>query len=94
MEDRLNISEEWSSIFSTTTLQNKTLIVTTYLNDPYCMLTETSETKYGNDRFEGFVIDLIRELSELLGFKYVFKLVDDGKYGSVNENGTWNGLIG
>lgn len=94
MEERLNISEEWSSIFSTATLQNKTLIVTTYLNDPYCMLRDTSETKYGNDRFEGFVIDLIGELSELLGFKYVFKLVDDGKYGSVNENGTWNGLIG
>ena len=57
------------------------------------MYTESSETKIGNDRFEGFVIDLIRELSEQLGFKYVFKLVGDGKYG-VNDNGTWNGMIG
>ena len=57
------------------------------------MYTESSERKIGNDRFEGFVIDLISELSQLLGFKYVFKLVDDGKYGT-NDNGKWNGLIG
>ena len=63
------------------------------MNDPYCMYTESSETKIGNDRFEGFVVDLIRELAEQLGFKYVFKLVDDGKYGT-NDNGVWNGMIG
>lgn len=57
------------------------------------MYTESSKTKVGNDRFEGFIIDLVSELSQILGFKYIFKLVDDNAYGT-NENGEWNGLIG
>ncbi|XP_075590538.1 glutamate receptor ionotropic, kainate 2 isoform X2 [Dermatophagoides farinae] len=90
---RLKIKPEWQSTFQIGTLENKTLRVTTILNDPYCMYTESSETKIGNERFEGYIIDLVEELSKLLGFKYIFKLVDDGVYGT-NENGEWNGLIG
>lgn len=90
---RLRIKPEWQSTFQIGTLENKTLRVTTILNDPYCMYTESSETKIGNERFEGYIIDLVEELSKLLGFKYIFKLVDDGVYGT-NENGEWNGLIG
>ncbi|UXI15496.1 Death-associated protein kinase 1 [Sarcoptes scabiei] len=90
---RLRIKSEWQSIFFSGSLENKTLRVTTILNDPYCMYTESSETKVGNERFEGYIIDLVEELSKILGFKYIFKLVDDGVYGT-NENGEWNGLIG
>nr|XP_027202439.1 glutamate receptor ionotropic, kainate 2-like isoform X2 [Dermatophagoides pteronyssinus] len=90
---RLKIKPEWQSTFQIGTLENKTLRVTTILNDPYCMYTESSETKIGNERFEGYIIDLVEELSKILGFKYIFKLVDDGVYGT-NENGEWNGLIG
>ena len=75
-------------------LANQTLTVTTILNAPYCMLRESSKTKIGNDRFEGYIVDLIDELSKMLGFKYKFKLVDDNAYGVKNESGYWNGLIG
>ncbi|XP_054152427.1 glutamate receptor ionotropic, kainate 2-like [Oppia nitens] len=90
----LNISDEWRDNFSYMSLANQTLIVTTIINPPYCMLRESSKTKYGNDRFEGYIVDLIDELSKLLGFKYKFKTVDDNKYGAKNETGFWNGLIG
>lgn len=58
------------------------------------MLRDSAAERFGNDRFEGYTIDLIEELSKLLQFKYKFKLVDDGAYGIKNEKGEWNGMIG
>lgn len=80
-------------MFHTATLQNKTLIVTTILNSPYTMLIDSSKERLGNSRFEGYIVDLVEELSKILGFKYIFKLVGDNKHGT-NEGGVWNGLIG
>merc|ERR1719319_171582 len=76
-------------------LHNKTLIVSTILNDPFMMLKEESEVLTGNDRYEGFSVDLIAMIAEILRFNYTIKEVDDGKYGSFDEKaGTWNGMIG
>jgi glutamate receptor, ionotropic, invertebrate len=50
------------------------------------MLKESSASMIGNDRFEGFGIELIQKLSERLGFNYTFKLQDDGAYGSLNKD--------
>lgn len=48
----------------------------------------------GNERFEGFCIDLLRELASILGFTYELRLVEDGKYGVQDENsGQWNGMV-
>lgn len=59
------------------------------------MLKDTSTGLAGNDRFEGFGIDIINELSLLYGFKYEFVLQEDQIYGSpVNGTSMWNGLIG
>lgn len=75
-----------------------TLVVTTKRTQPYFMLKQTSNKQEGNDQYEGYAVDLIHELSRIVGFKYRFKEVDDGKYGvkELHPNGTvfWNGLIG
>ena len=89
----LNISDEWRDNYALS-LANQTLTVTTIINAPYCMWRESSKSRVGNDRFEGYIVDLIDELSKMLGFKYQFKLVDDNAYGVKNESGYWNGLIG
>jgi hypothetical protein len=48
----------------------------------------------GNERFEGFGIELIHELSLMLGFNYTFELQLDNAYGSLNkETGQWNGMM-
>ena len=48
----------------------------------------------GNDRFEGFVVDIIDEISKMLGFNYTFKIVDDNNYGNIEKTtGQFNGLI-
>ncbi len=61
--------------------------------NPYCMEAEGPEEKVGNDRFQGYCIDLIKEIAQVLEFKYTIKLVDDGVHGRKNERQEWNGMI-
>ena len=61
--------------------------------EPYVMLKKSDKALVGNDRFEGFCIDLLKELSNILGFTYEIRLVPDGKYGSQDDKGQWNGMI-
>ena len=59
------------------------------------MLVKDSEQKTGNDRYEGYNVDLIREISNVLKFNYTIRIVEDGSYGSYDEKtGAWNGMIG
>ncbi|XP_041947672.1 glutamate receptor ionotropic, kainate 1 isoform X2 [Alosa sapidissima] len=77
----------------TASLANRTLIVTTILENPYVMYKKSDKVLYGNDRFEGYCLDLLKELSNILGFSYEVKLVSDGKYGAQNDKGEWNGMV-
>lgn len=61
---------------------------------PYTMLKETTINLSGNDRFEGFCIDLIFELSQILFFNYTFEIQEDGVYGKPGRNGKWTGMLG
>lgn len=48
----------------------------------------------GNARYEGFCIDLLKEIAHMVGFGYRIELVPDGKYGVYNyETGEWNGIV-
>lgn len=59
------------------------------------MLKETSDNLVGNERYEGFSIDLIYELSLLEGFNYTFTVQHDGKNGNKDPvTGQWTGMIG
>lgn len=57
------------------------------------MYRKSDKPLYGNDRFEGYCLDLLKELSNILGFLYDVKLVPDGKYGAQNDKGEWNGMV-
>uniref|UniRef100_A0A8C2AYT6 Glutamate receptor n=1 Tax=Cyprinus carpio TaxID=7962 RepID=A0A8C2AYT6_CYPCA len=61
--------------------------------EPYVMLKRSDKALVGNDRFEGFCIDLLKELASILGFSYEIHLVPDGKYGFQDDKGQWNGMI-
>ncbi|XP_046984816.1 glutamate receptor ionotropic, kainate 2-like isoform X1 [Schistocerca americana] len=75
-------------------LQNRTLIVLTAISKPYGMRVDTSLTLKGNDMYEGFGIDLIHEISLMLGFNYTFVLQLDSKYGTLNkETKKWDGMV-
>lgn len=73
---------------------NRILWLIQFQSKPYFMLKESNQTLSGNDRFEGFCMDIIDEISKMLGFKYVFQIVGDLNYGNPNkETGEWNGMI-
>ena len=57
------------------------------------MYKKSEQTLVGNDRFEGFCIDLLEAISKIVNFKYEFHLVHDGKYGTTNKDGEWDGMI-
>uniref|UniRef100_A0ACB8FR13 Glutamate receptor ionotropic, kainate 3 n=1 Tax=Sphaerodactylus townsendi TaxID=933632 RepID=A0ACB8FR13_9SAUR len=57
------------------------------------MFRKSDTVLSGNDRFEGYCVDLLKELSHILGFVYDIRLVEDGKYGAQDEKGQWNGMI-
>ncbi|XP_001655464.2 glutamate receptor ionotropic, kainate 2 [Aedes aegypti] len=77
-------------------LQNKTFIVASRLGAPFLMLKDKKEGEFleGNNRFEGYSLELIDGISKILGFQYRMELVPDGKYGSYNkQTKKWDGLV-
>lgn len=69
--------------------------------DPACALVQEEpfvmavESTLGQPkRYKGFSIDVLDALANTLGFKYEIYQVADGKYGSPQPNGSWDGLIG
>lgn len=53
-----------------------------------------SKTSFGNDRFEGYAMDLMQEICSILNCSFTFELVPDGKYGNYDPvKKEWNGLI-
>lgn len=57
------------------------------VDDPHNNLT-------GNARYEGFCVELIREIAHLVGFNYTIRLSSEGKYGISNPlTGEWNGIV-
>ncbi|XP_036416802.1 glutamate receptor ionotropic, kainate 4 [Colossoma macropomum] len=93
-EQGLSMERKLPSLNVTDTLFNTTLIITTILENPYVMLKSNYQDLEGNDRYEGFCVDMLKELADILKFKYRIKLVSDGVYGVSGTNGTWTGMVG
>uniref|UniRef100_A0A8D3BUI1 Glutamate receptor n=1 Tax=Scophthalmus maximus TaxID=52904 RepID=A0A8D3BUI1_SCOMX len=76
-------------------LQNRTYIVTTILESPYVMLKKNHEQLVGNDKYEGYIVELAAEIAKHVGYQYKLKVVSDGKYGARDpETKMWNGMVG
>ncbi|KAM7418009.1 hypothetical protein PAMA_017582 [Pampus argenteus] len=76
-------------------LQNRTYIVTTILESPYVMLKKNHEMLVGNDKYEGYIVELAAEIAKHVGYQYKLKIVSDGKYGARDpETKMWNGMVG
>ncbi|XP_042323605.1 glutamate receptor 2 isoform X1 [Sceloporus undulatus] len=76
-------------------LENKTIIVTTIMESPYVMAKKNIDLLEGNERYEGYCVDLAAEIAKHCGFKYKLTIVADGKYGARDaETKIWNGMVG
>uniref|UniRef100_A0A3B4A6H8 Glutamate receptor n=1 Tax=Periophthalmus magnuspinnatus TaxID=409849 RepID=A0A3B4A6H8_9GOBI len=62
---------------------------------PYVMYKKNYMHLEGNDRYEGYCVDLASEIAKHVGIKYKLSIVMDGKYGARDpETKTWNGMVG
>ncbi|XP_072932713.1 glutamate receptor ionotropic, kainate 3-like [Epargyreus clarus] len=81
-----------ADIAGETIMKNKTFKVLISLTAPYGYVKQSFEELEGNDRYEGFTIDLIDRLAELLGFNYEFEVESDyGTYDSATRR--WSGMV-
>lgn len=59
------------------------------------MLKKNHEQLQGNDRYEGYIVELAAEIAKHVGYQYKLKVVTDGKYGARDpETKMWNGMVG
>uniref|UniRef100_A0A8C5BCQ0 Glutamate receptor n=1 Tax=Gadus morhua TaxID=8049 RepID=A0A8C5BCQ0_GADMO len=76
-------------------VENRTIVVTTIMEAPYVMYKKNHLHLEGNDRYEGYCVDLASEIAKHVGIKYKLSIVMDGKYGARDpETKTWNGMVG
>ncbi|VDP06034.1 unnamed protein product [Soboliphyme baturini] len=80
---------------SKVSLLNRTRIITTIINEPFFMLKKDAALYEGNDRFEGYCVDLAKLISEKIeNFPYIIRPVKDNQYGVADQDGRWSGMIG
>ncbi|XP_058239453.1 glutamate receptor 3a isoform X2 [Hemibagrus wyckioides] len=85
----LQVTNESSSV------ENRTIVVTTIMEAPYVMYKRNYMQLEGNDRYEGYCVDLASEIAKHVRIKYKLSVVADGKYGARDpETKTWNGMVG
>ncbi|KAG9346777.1 hypothetical protein JZ751_007095, partial [Albula glossodonta] len=86
-EDEKYVSTAAHGSNDTYTLQNKTYIVTTILKN--------HDQLVGNDKYEGYCVELAAEIAKHVGYNYKLEIVSDGKYGARDpDTKMWNGMVG
>ena len=74
-------------------LQSKeVVVVAATLSEPYTMLKIESANREGNDRYEGFAVDLTTEIARIIGINFTLSVV--AGYGSKGADGSWTGMVG
>ncbi|XP_075404858.1 glutamate receptor 4 isoform X7 [Tenrec ecaudatus] len=77
----------------TAAIENRTVVVTTIMESPYVMYKKNHEMFEGNDKYEGYCVDLASEIAKHIGIKYKIAIVPDGKYGARDaDTKIWNGM--
>ncbi|XP_051965864.1 glutamate receptor 4-like isoform X2 [Xyrauchen texanus] len=93
--DKLVLVQNELSMGNDSSMENRTVIVTTIMEGPYVMLKKNWEMYEGNDQYEGYCVDLASEIAKHIGIKYKISIVPDGKYGARDpETKIWNGMVG
>lgn len=90
--EQLSDNLKHSDDFGLQAIKNKTLKVTVARTPPYVMYRENYTEFSGNDRYEGYCIDLMNKLAKKLHFNYIIHEVGDGQYGKI-QNGSWTGMV-
>ncbi|EDV28927.1 uncharacterized protein TRIADDRAFT_18823, partial [Trichoplax adhaerens] len=61
---------------------------------PFVNWKMSADNLEGNSRFEGFIVDLLNELSKSLKFQFTLEVVKDNSYGGFSLiSQEWNGMV-
>lgn len=59
------------------------------------MLKKNHEQYEGNEKYEGYCVELAAEIAKHVSYKYRLEIVPDGKYGARDpDSKVWNGMVG
>lgn len=78
------------------TIQSKIFRVVSRLGMPYLREVESNDTQplSGNDRYEGFIKDLLDKIAGLRSFTYELSIDPQNHYGTYDPHtGKWNGMM-
>ncbi|EEC19130.1 EAA5, putative, partial [Ixodes scapularis] len=87
----LNITKDEEEKGDDVVLRVVVISVSFVLHKPFVIVNNDED---GSPKFSGFCVDLLQELSAMLDFKYELHASYDGRYGSLQEDGQWNGMVG
>lgn len=59
---------------------------------PFLMVTGNDKDK--NKTMKGFIVDLLEEVEKIMDVSFEIVLVKDAKWGNINDEGNWTGMIG
>uniref|UniRef100_A0A673Y7P6 Glutamate receptor n=1 Tax=Salmo trutta TaxID=8032 RepID=A0A673Y7P6_SALTR len=91
----VNLLEQQVVANESSSVENRTIVVTTIMEAPYVMYKKHQMNLEGNDRYEGYCVDLAAEIAKHVGIRYKLSVVADGKYGARDpDTKTWNGMVG
>ncbi|XP_071268232.1 glutamate receptor 3-like [Salvelinus alpinus] len=91
----VNVLEQQVVANESSSVENRTIVVTTIMEAPYVMYKKHQMNLEGNDRYEGYCVDLAAEIAKHVGIRYKLSVVADGKYGARDpDTKTWNGMVG
>lgn len=77
-------------------IQDKDFKIVVKLGEPFLMEVVVKDGEpypEGNNRYRGYVVDLIKRIQHELKFSFILEVVPDGNYGSLDSNGKWDGLV-
>ncbi|XP_078578215.1 glutamate receptor ionotropic, delta-2-like [Branchiostoma floridae x Branchiostoma japonicum] len=85
-----NLSEEtfFEDMKTKSGIKGKTFRVVTIQEQPFVFRKNLSD----GVTYSGFCIDLLKDLSAMLEFDFFLYEVHDGKYGSLRDDGSWDGI--
>lgn len=61
--------------------------------EPYAMIKESPRTLHGNDKYEGFVIDVMDAIAKIENFTYVIVINSEGNGAYDPVRHSWTGMI-
>ena len=87
----LSVGRVWSEESFTDKPTSDALRVVAFHDPPYISVVRQEN---GSFHYEGYLFDLWKTIARELNLSYRMVALENGGYGSIDRNGTWNGLVG